>query len=78
MTPASTSTIGLPDWHDAAPYARLVTLDRAGMAWEWLRRDPAYRLFHAESSSEHRGGEDGAVVRALPQVPSARWGLLFR
>ncbi|RHW18196.1 DUF2285 domain-containing protein [Sphingomonas gilva] len=31
------------DWRDAALYAALIGCDRAGFAWEWLRRDPAYR-----------------------------------
>ena len=33
----------LPDWTDAAAYASLVAADRTILAWEWLRRIPAYR-----------------------------------
>lgn len=39
---------GLPDWHNPAPYTALVGIDRAGLMWEWLRRDPAYRSGFAE------------------------------
>lgn len=32
-----------PDWRDADAYAPLLDVDRSGFAWEWLRRDRAYR-----------------------------------
>lgn len=44
----------MPDWRDAAAYARLLDADRSLLAWEWLRRDPDYRvayIAHCESSS---------------------------
>lgn len=31
-----------PDWKDAACYRPLLGADRSVLAWEWLRRDPAY------------------------------------
>jgi hypothetical protein len=31
------------DWRDGAAYAPLLEADRSILAWEWLRRDPAYR-----------------------------------
>jgi hypothetical protein len=31
------------EWTDAAAYAPLLAADRSILAWEWLRRDPAYR-----------------------------------
>lgn len=31
------------DWRDAAAYGPLLVADRSLIAWEWLRRDPAYR-----------------------------------
>ncbi len=55
-----------PDWRDAAAYRRLVGVDRAGLMWEWLRRDPDYIAWHARASRVTRGAE----------VP--RWGLHFR
>ncbi len=51
-----------PDWRDAAAYRPLLGADRSLVAWEWLRRDPAYR----------------AVARAGPQSPGdgpGQWGL---
>jgi len=33
---------GVPDWTDAAAYAPLLRIERAGFAWEWLRRCPDY------------------------------------
>lgn len=41
------------DWRDAALYAPLIKADRAFIAWEWLRRDPAYR---AAARSASAGG----------------------
>jgi len=58
------------DWRDGAAYRALLSIDQAGLAWEWLRRDPAYVAFAAgrnPPSSDVR--EDPA---ALP------WGLHFR
>jgi hypothetical protein len=52
----------LPDWRDPAAYP-FERLDRAGFAWEWLRRDPGYR----EASRQHFLPFDGAA---------ARWGLV--
>lgn len=39
--------ISKPDWRDAAAYAPLLDADRSLFAWEWLRRDPLYRLTFA-------------------------------
>lgn len=33
---------GIPDWTDAAAYAPLLQVERAGFAWEWLRRRADY------------------------------------
>ena len=30
---------GVTDWRDAQTYRRLHAIDRAGLMWEWLRRD---------------------------------------
>lgn len=43
-----------PDWRDAAAYAPLLGADRSLLAWEWLRRDPAYR-----SAARTQGGAGG-------------------
>lgn len=57
---------GLPDWRDAAAYAPALAGGRLALAWELLRRDPAYR---SDFSSVR--GDDAAVHF------SAVWGLHF-
>lgn len=54
-------------WRESTAYARLRGIDRAGIMWEWLRRDPDYVAWHARASSVTRGSAD----------PLA-WGLHFR
>jgi hypothetical protein len=39
---ASLHACGIPDWYDASAYARLLEVERAGLAWEWLRRQHTY------------------------------------
>lgn len=58
---------GLPDWRDAASY-RFERLDRPGFAWEWLRRDPAYRAAAIAAQP------DGSPGRSDPRA--ACWGLV--
>jgi hypothetical protein len=57
---------GLPDWRDTAAYAAVLASGRPALAWELLRRDPAYR----------------GDVRAVPAGDEAAhfatvWGLHF-
>jgi hypothetical protein len=56
------------DWRDAAAYAPLLGADRSIFAWEWLRRNPAYRAT-AERAIQGRSQNDGE-----PLAPE-RWGL---
>ncbi|SBV31786.1 conserved protein of unknown function [uncultured Sphingopyxis sp.] len=58
------------DWRDPAPYRRLRGIDRSGMMWEWLRRDPAYVAWYTSASRATRDGCDRPGRLA--------WGLLFR
>ncbi|WP_448659182.1 transcriptional regulator domain-containing protein [Sphingomonas sp. CJ99] len=60
-----------PDWRDPGPYARLARIDRAGLMWEWLRRDPGYVAWYscASKAMDHRSTD-------LPGL--AQWGLHFR
>ncbi|WP_449474629.1 transcriptional regulator domain-containing protein [Sphingobium chungangianum] len=59
-----------PDWRDPAPYRRLRGIDRAGLLWEWLRRDPAYVAWYTSASKATRdhGGQADPLI----------WGLHFR
>ncbi|MGC6331152.1 transcriptional regulator domain-containing protein [Rhizorhabdus sp. FW153] len=56
----------MKDWRDTETYARLAGIDRAGMMWEWLRRDSGYVSWYVRASVATRG--TGAL----------RWGLHFR
>jgi hypothetical protein len=69
------------DWRDADVYAPLLAADRCFFAWEWLRRDPAYRAATQALSAKAMGsaGVDqpqrfGLVAFEPPQlrVPQAR------
>jgi hypothetical protein len=60
---------GLPDWHDAGAYAPALAGGRPAIAWELMRRDPAYRADYAV-----RGG----VLHDLSATFAADWGLHFR
>ena len=59
---------GQTDWRNAAAYARLLEADRTIFAWEWLRRNPAYR-----------DAAEWSLVHASPDesfAEAAAWGLL--
>lgn len=53
-----------PDWRDPLPYAPIVARGRPALAWELLRRDPAYRAAYA-------------VAGGLQASCAAVWGLHF-
>lgn len=57
----------LPDGTRAADYAYLREADRAGLVWEWLRRDAAYVGWYVRASSATGGNPPAA----------SRWQLLF-
>lgn len=56
-----------PDWSDAAAYAPLLAADRPLLAWEWLRRDKAYRK---AARIYWEGGKAGR-----PGARPEQWGL---
>lgn len=49
-----------PNWRDPEAYACLLDADRCLFAWEWLRRDPAYRAAAAIRASV--GSSAGALA----------------
>src|SRR5690606_13670172 len=61
------------DWRDARSYARLRGIDRAGLMWEWLRRDPGYVAWHTRASTATRGASGLA-----PGADPVLWGIHFR
>lgn len=68
---------GRPDWRDDAPYRALMGIDAAGLAWEWLRRDPDYAAWwQAQPVTEAQ------LLQGIPIVAAMRrahhWGLHFR
>lgn len=67
-----------PDWRDPICYRPLLALDRPGFAWEFLRRNPAYRAECGRLPPQVLG----ATVHPLVQIDAsprgaARWGLWF-
>lgn len=60
----------MPDWRDAAAYQPLLSADRSLIAWEWLRRDPAYR---AAARRAFRTGSECSAGQAV--LAPERWGL---
>ena len=64
----------VPDWRDAQAYAPLLRAERAGFAWEWLRRDPAFGA--AAAASSRPVARAGERLHARPAQPAAAlWGL---
>lgn len=57
------------DWRDAQAYAPLLHADRSFYAWEWLRRDPAYR------EASHAAVSFGGAREAADGPSAGRWGL---
>jgi len=62
---------GLPDWRDADAYTPALVGGRPAIAWELLRRDPAYRADYA-ALARVDATSDQVVTFAT------KWGLHFR
>ena len=61
-----------PDWRSPDYVEALKDLDRAGFAWEFLRRNPAYRQEY------DRTDEDPQRSELSPEMVGGNWGLSFR
>lgn len=61
-----------PDWRSPDYVEALKDLDRAGFAWEFLRRNPAYR------EEYDRIDEDPEASELSPERMGGNWGLSFR
>jgi hypothetical protein len=60
-----------PDWRNAAAYGYLQQLNRAELAWEFLRRNPNYnRDFRATARRTSTEAD-------FPERLTRRWGLRF-
>ena len=73
------------------PYRAMLDLDASGFAWEWLRRNPAFRALWAAAGAAARRASSQAAVAArritsnvteIGRHPlaerTASWGLSFR
>lgn len=58
-----------PDWRSPSDYDYLKELDRAELAWEFLRRNPEYQKDFARIVD---------VTKRKATVVAERWGLCFR
>ena len=58
-----------PDWRSPSDYDYLKQLDRAELAWEFLRRNPDYRKDFARLVE--------TTIREAITI-AERWGLCFR
>lgn len=79
MSLAEGAAVDWPDWWEETSYGYTAHLTRRGWAWEFLRRNPAFRrdLAHALELAEwleHRTSLDIMVSR----VDLTCWGVLFR
>lgn len=61
------------DWRDNAAYRALHGIDRAGLAWEWLRRDPDYAAYSHQASA---GAPNGSML-VQTEANALQWGLYF-
>ena len=61
-----------PDWRSSDYVEALKDLDRAGFAWEFLRRNPGYRDDYAEIA------EDPDKQKLSPAAVGRRWRLSLR
>jgi len=64
-------------WRTPSAYLYATQLDLVDWAWEFLRRNPAYRADAARQSPSPDGAEDDEEPDCGPE-PSADWGLRFR
>ncbi len=77
------------DWHDPESYKFLVDLDRAGWAWEWLKRNrdfatAAGRLpqvqpsFPPSTAGQRAGATRPRILRIHHPGPLEHWGVFKR
>lgn len=60
-------------WSDQESYDYLKNVDRADLAWEWLRRNADYRQ---QSTGRRRRASLGLQIALAPAACIARWGCL--
>lgn len=68
-------------WRDPTNYKSLLTLDRAGWAWEWLRRNPDYIALTTQLPTCVPVNQPGTRLRIITASAAEEmrdWGLHFR
>ena len=70
---------GRPDWRDVEQYRHLLDLDRAGWAWEWMRRHPDYGRDGGDREPEldRKALSRPIVLRPASRDRARAWGLCF-
>lgn len=61
------------DWRNESDYSDLLPLDRQSFAWEWLRRNPRYRLawdYRRGANEDSSPDSFGVVVMVDPSLPA--------
>jgi hypothetical protein len=61
----------------ASSYRHLLELDRAGWAWEWLRRNPDFASTYASRTPLCESGRSIVVTANAAPPALLRWGLHF-
>jgi hypothetical protein len=62
---------GRPDWRSSSTAEALDRLNRAGFAWEFLRRNPEYQGDYNNLSLDAEETDPAAIATGV------RWGLCF-
>jgi hypothetical protein len=76
--PVPSASPACPDGRDFDRYRHLLDLDRAGWAWEWLRRNPAYAACGPHMTKPAAGHQDRPAVTMLQDTGwGDPWGLCF-
>ena len=65
------------DWQNPDRYSSILDLDRAGVAWEFLRRDPTYQG-HLGADQYIEASDRGAAIIPRELGSADPWGLSFR
>lgn len=67
-----------PDWQNPDRYTAINEVDRAGLAWEFVRRDPQYRDVVTAGEAISDVAPTGVTILPDEPPPLDAWGLSFR
>jgi len=66
------------DWQNPHAYAAISDVDRAGLAWEFVRRDPTYHAMVMDDVVRSGRLADGPILIPGGEGTAHAWGLSFR